>query len=307
VVPGITDRPVDDAVELMVESGELEELRALIAPVAVRLAERGHRLFFVGGIVRDLQLGSGDVSDVDLTTDARPPAIKAALEPSASALWTQGERFGTIGAHVGDVAVEITTHRAESYDEASRKPVVSFGDDLETDLSRRDFTINAMAIEVVSGELIDPYGGETDLADRRLRTPLDPEVSFTDDPLRMLRAARFIPRFGLTAAPELVATAGALRERLSIVSGERIHDELGKLLRLPAPGAGLEFLAETGLLDQIGLAGAAIEAAAAPPTEPARRAGLLVNRAADRVADLLQGLRLHNDVRRSTVRTLAAA
>lgn len=291
----------------MIESQELDALRVLIGPVADRLRANGHQLYFVGGVVRDLMLGADQAFDVDLTTDARPPAIKDALQASASALWTQGERFGTIGARIGDTAVEITTHRAESYDEASRKPVVHFGDDLVTDLSRRDFTINAMAINVSTGELIDPYGGEVDLAERRLRTPLDPEVSFTDDPLRMLRAARFIPRFGLSATAELTATAAALCERLAIVSGERIHDELGKLLQLPTPAAGLSFLSETGLLDQVGLGGASADAVAALPTASARRAGLLLHLDDDGVVDFLQKLRYSNADRRMTVRTLEAA
>lgn len=294
---------------MLIESSELDALRTLIAPTAEHLAAAGHRLYFVGGIVRDLLLGSGDFSDVDLTTDARPKAIKAALKGSAEALWTQGERFGTIGAKVGDHAFEITTHRAEVYDETSRKPVVSFGDDLETDLSRRDFTINAMAIDVTTGELIDPYEGRGDLADRRLQTPLDPDVSFSDDPLRMLRAARFIPRFDLTAAPELVATASDLAERLSIVSGERVHDELGKLLALRAPATGLAFLSETGLLGEIGLASAAdsLEVIAALPTASARRAGLLVAMSEAEVSGFLQALRFSNADRKVTTRTLEGA
>lgn len=293
----------------MIESSELAALRVLIGPAAEHLRADGHRLYFVGGIVRDLLLGTGDFSDVDLTTDARPQAIKAALKGSADALWTQGERFGTIGAMVGDHAFEITTHRAESYDEASRKPVVSFGDDLETDLSRRDFTINSMAIEVSSGDLIDPYGGRADLDRRQLRTPLDPEISFSDDPLRMLRAARFIPRFDLTAGPDVVATATALRERLSIVSGERIHDELAKLLALPSSGAGLAFLAETGLLDQMGLGSAteSVDVVAALPTPSARRIGLLTAMSDGDVAAFLQALRFSNADRKATTRTLEGA
>ena len=294
---------------MLIESSELDALRTLIRPTAQRLDAAGHRLYFVGGIVRDLLLGGGDFSDVDLTTDARPKVIKAALKDSAEALWTQGERFGTIGAAIGAHAFEITTHRAEVYDETSRKPVVSFGDDLETDLSRRDFTINAMAIDVSTGELIDPYGGQADLAERRLATPLDPEISFSDDPLRMLRAARFIPRFDLVAAPELVSTATALAERLTIVSGERIHDELGKLLALPAPAQGLMFLAETSLLDQIGLGSAtgSLDAIAALPTPSARRAGLLVAMDDSAIAGFLQALRFSKADRKATTRTLEGA
>ena len=297
---------IDETLDL---SPHLQALRTLIEPTAQGLRSGGHRLFFVGGVVRDLLLGGSDFSDVDLTTDARPKAIKAALASSADALWTQGERFGTIGAAIGDHAFEITTHRAEVYDEASRKPVVSFGDDLETDLSRRDFTINAMAIDVSSGDLIDPYGGRVDLADRVLRTPLDPEISFSDDPLRMLRAARFIPRFDLEAGPDVVSTATALADRLAIVSGERIHDELQKLLNLPTPLAGLEFLADTGLLTQMGLESASdsLDAVAGLPTPSARRAGLLVGLDEVGVAGFLQALRFSNADRKATTRTLAGA
>lgn len=294
------------------DSEELDRLRSLIGPTAERLMASGHRLFFVGGIVRDLLLaahGATDVdfSDVDLTTDARPKAIKAALRPSADAMWTQGERFGTIGAMVVDHAFEITTHRAESYDEASRKPIVRFGDDLGVDLSRRDFTINAMAIEVTTGRLWDPYGGADDLAERRLRTPLDPAISFTDDPLRMLRAARFLPRFGLQAAPELIESATELRERLTIVSGERVHDELEKLLSLPEPRAGLDFLHDTGLLAVLGLASAdpRIDAVATLSTARSRRAGLLLEMSEEDVGQFLTSLRYSNADRKATRRVLA--
>lgn len=297
-----------------VASREFERLRVLIEPAASRLRASGHQLFFVGGIVRDLLLaadgeGPADFSDVDLTTDARPKAIKAAIARSADSIWTQGERFGTIGAMVGDHAFEITTHRAESYDPMSRKPVVSFGDDLETDLSRRDFTINAMAIDVATAVLSDPFGGRADLWEHRLRTPLDPEISFTDDPLRMLRAARFIPRFGLTASGDVLAAAIALRDRLSIVSGERIHDELEKLLRLPEPGAGLHFLLDAGLLDQLGLGSSSgsLDRIAALPSPRARRTGLLLALSDEEALGFLQSLRYSNAHRQSTKRLLAGA
>ncbi len=297
-----------------VATQEFERLRVLIEPTASRLKAKGHSLFFVGGIVRDLLLaadgeGPADFSDVDLTTDARPRAIKTAISSSAESIWTQGERFGTIGAMVGDHAFEITTHRAESYDPMSRKPVVSFGDDLETDLSRRDFTINAMAIDVSTGELSDPFGGRADLWAHRLRTPLDPETSFTDDPLRMLRAARFIPRFGLVASPNVLVAAIALGDRLSIVSGERIHDELEKLLALPSPASGLHFLLEAGLLSQLGLVSAAgvLDRIAALPSARARRTGLLLALAEADVLTFLESLRYSNAHRHSTKRLLAGA
>lgn len=217
-------------------------------------------MYLVGGVVRDLALAGasddGSVydpagNDIDLTTDARPADIKKLVSPLAEALWTQGERFGTIGATVAGQPLEITTHRAEAYDPDSRKPVVTFGDDLDEDLSRRDFTINAAAIEIPGPALHDPYNGLADLAAGVLRTPLSPEVSFTDDPLRMMRAARFIARFGLTPSPGLESAAADLADRLPIVSVERVSDELERLLALPGPGPGLAFLADTGLLGHI--------------------------------------------------------
>ncbi len=254
------------------ESAEARSIFEAIEPIAAGFRERGHDLYLVGGVVRDLMLGrdkglgvgkpglGGDlandlvndlVNDVDLTTDALPEVTKSLLQPSATALWTQGERFGTIGATVNELDLEITTYRAESYDSTSRKPQVAFGDDLEVDLSRRDFSINAMAVDATTGELIDPFRGERDLADRVLRTPLDPSISFTDDPLRMMRAARFIPRFELDVAPELAAAVTEHVERLAIVSAERIHDEFERLLRLASPALGFAFLSDTGLMAQV--------------------------------------------------------
>ncbi|MBX3284007.1 MAG: CCA tRNA nucleotidyltransferase [Actinobacteria bacterium] len=225
----------------------LDEVR----PLADAFAAAGHPLYLVGGIVRDLLLGRelGPEADIDLTTPARPDVVKAVAGPLADALWTQGERFGTIGVKVGERTFEITTHRAESYDPESRKPEVSFGDDIAEDLSRRDFTVNAMALRVPEPDLIDPFGGAADLAAGRLRTPLSPEVSFTDDPLRMLRAARFIAGYGLSPDADLVAAVRANAERLQIVSAERIRDELDKLLLVPDPSAGLWFVVDTGLAD----------------------------------------------------------
>ena len=156
-------------------------------------------------------------------------------------MWVQGKRFGTIGASRNGRTFEITTHRAEVYVPDSRKPEVVFGDDVVTDLSRRDFTVNAMALRLPDLELIDPFDGLSDLSRRRLRTPLDPVVSFSDDPLRMLRAARFISGYQLEPSSELVAAVANLHERLSIVSAERIRDELDRLLTLPDPQPGLWF------------------------------------------------------------------
>ena len=226
----------------------LDEVR----PIAEALVAAGHRAYLVGGIVRDQLLNKdlGPGADIDLTTDATPAQIKAALGPIADALWTQGERFGTIGVKVGDRVFEITTHRAESYAPDSRKPEVAFGTDVRDDLARRDFTVNAMALELPEPVLVDPFDGAADLAANRLRTPLAPEVSFTDDPLRMLRAARFIAGYGLEPDPELVAAVRANAHRLEIVSAERIRDELDKLLVVPDPSAGLWFVVDTGLAEQ---------------------------------------------------------
>lgn len=226
-----------------------EEAREL----AEQFAARGYRVFLVGGVVRDALLGLPlDTSfDLDLTTDAQPPAVKSILGNWADALWTQGERFGTIGARRGDRRVEITTHRTERYRPGSRQPEVAFADAIEADLSRRDFTINAMAVELPDGDLVDPFGGAADLADRRLRTPLDPQATFSDDPLRMLRAARFLAQFELAAEPALIAAVAAMADRLSIVADERIGDELDRLLGLPNPLPGFALMFETGVAERV--------------------------------------------------------
>lgn len=225
-----------------------------LAPLTQRFADAGHRLYLVGGTVRDLLVDTGrDDFDLDLTTDARPEQIKACLAGWATAVWTQGERFGTIGAKVGDRVYEITTFRAESYADDSRKPHVTYADDVETDLGRRDFTVNAMALELTGGDtptLVDPHGGAVDLMQQVLRTPLGPEISFSDDPLRMLRAARFISRYELKPTAELVEAVEQMSGRLEIVSAERIRDEFDKLMTADHPAAGLWFLYDTGLADQ---------------------------------------------------------
>jgi poly(A) polymerase len=229
----------------------LEPILDDIRPLADRFAAAGHRVYLVGGIVRDLVVGRLRAgADLDLTTDARPEQTEALLSGWADAVWTQGRAFGTVGARKGDVVFEITTHRAEAYREDSRKPHVVYADDVVEDLSRRDFTVNAMALRLPDVELIDPYGGVADLAAGELRTPLGPEVSFSDDPLRMLRAARFVAGYGLTPDPALVAAVRGMRERLAIVSAERIRDELSKLLVVDDPSPGLWFLADTELSDE---------------------------------------------------------
>ena len=226
-----------------------------VAPLADAFAEAGFRLYLVGGVVRDLLVGDEAPVDYDFTTDAGPDEIEAIVRAHdrVEAVWTQGKRFGTIGAKVrcGDRVVdhEITTHRAEVYDPESRKPEVSFASEIDADLSRRDFTINAMALSLPDAQLVDPFGGTADLAAKVLRTPLDPELSFSDDPLRMLRAARFLTRYELKPDDDLVAAVEAMAERLAIVSAERIRDELDRLMVLEDPSPGLWFLVDTGLAD----------------------------------------------------------
>ncbi len=229
----------------------------VVRPLAARFDAAGHRVYLVGGIVRDLVLGRPlELQDIDLTTDARPDQTTAVLAGWADATWDQGARFGTVGAKRGDQTFEITTHRAEAYRPDSRKPDVSFAEEIEADLARRDFTVNAMALRVTGApddvpELIDPYGGVEDLAAGVLRTPLEPDVSFTDDPLRMLRAARFLAGYGLAPERALIDSVERLVDRLEIVSAERVRDELSKLLVVPDPSAGLWFLVDTGIADVV--------------------------------------------------------
>ncbi len=241
------------------------ELLDEVRPLANRFDAAGARIFLVGGVVRDLFVDDrtrddgvagassnrplGD--DLDLTTDVEPDRIKAIIAGVADSVWTQGERFGTIGCRIGERTYEITTHRAEAYVPDSRKPSVVYSNDIEVDLSRRDFTVNAMALEVTDATpmLIDPFGGLADLASGVLRTPLDPDVSFSDDPLRMLRAARFMARFGLAPTEDLVSAVRSGAERMEIVSAERVRDELCKLVVTDDPSAGLWFVNDTGLAD----------------------------------------------------------
>jgi poly(A) polymerase len=228
----------------------LEPLLATVRPLAELFAAADRELYLVGGVVRDLLLGREVSGDIDLTTDARPDEIRRIVGDWAESMWTQGERFGPIGLRHGAHDVEITTHRAEAYSAASRKPDVEFADDVDVDLSRRDFTVNAMALALPEPRLIDPFGGAADLAAQRLRTPLSPSESFTDDPLRMMRAARFMAGYGLEPTAELVQGVRDLHDRLGIVSAERVRDELDKLLVVDDPSLGLWFLVDTGLADE---------------------------------------------------------
>lgn len=233
-------------------------LQPLLAPdapaqkVAAALTGAGYECYLVGGSVRDALIGRERVDgpENDFATDARPEAIEALLRPIGHGVVLVGARFGTVSAIVDDVPCEVTTFRSDVYHPESRKPEVVFGDDIETDLSRRDFSVNAMALQLPAPRLVDPFNGALDLVERRLRTPIEPDVSFTDDPLRMLRAARFIAGFGLVPVPELLDAVREHRGRLEIVSAERVRDELSKLLVLDDPGPGLWFLATTGLSDE---------------------------------------------------------
>ncbi|MCP3989860.1 MAG: CCA tRNA nucleotidyltransferase [Actinomycetia bacterium] len=293
----------------------LDAIMPIVADLAARFVERGFHLYLVGGVVRDLALGSLSVGDdIDLTTDADPNVIKELVTPMATALWTQGERFGTIGAAINDRQLEITTHRAEAYDPGSRKPVVAFGTSIIDDLERRDFTINAMAVSIPGGELIDPFEGRQHLADRVLMTPLSPLEAFGDDPLRMLRAARFIPRFGLTPEPGLEGAASQLAERLSIVSVERIQHELERLLNLPRAAEGLYFMHRCHLLvgvlpayasDPVALE-TAVEWAAGPGSALVRRAALVAPLGLDDGRGSLRRLRYSRAIMAETSRLLAA-
>ena len=220
---------------------------------SVELAElflsAGHKLYLVGGSLRDALLGRTP-SDLDFATSARPDEIRETVDGWADAVYGVGERFGTVGVRKGDELHEITTFRDEIYRQESRKPEVSFSDNIETDLSRRDFTVNAMALRLPDPELIDPFGGLTDLADSRLRTPLSPEVSFTDDPLRMLRLFRFVSEIGFVPDEETMSAVSGMADRLAIVSAERIRDEFSKLIVGENATDALWGLIQTDLADQ---------------------------------------------------------
>ena len=248
------DSPSDDAASRELSAAQRRAVTELlrVSPVLDTLGERfalaGHRLALVGGPVRDALLGRlGD--DLDLTTDARPDEVLRLVRPWADAVWDVGIAFGTVGARKGDVKVEITTYRAEAYDGTSRKPAVTYGDSLEDDLLRRDFTVNAMAVELPGTRFVDPHGGLRDLAAKVLRTPGRPEDSFSDDPLRMMRAARFSSSLGFTVAPDVVAAMSAMAGRMAIVSAERVRDELSKLVCSPDPRRGLALMVATRLAE----------------------------------------------------------
>ena len=251
--------PQPDDAALAALLGRARDVVGGLAPEVLELgaifAGAGHELALVGGPVRDAFLGRAS-ADLDFTTSARPDETIALLRAWGDAHWDIGKEFGTIGAkrfaRAGrgsgtEIVVEVTTYRADEYDPASRKPVVTFGHTLEGDLSRRDFTVNAMALRLPQLELVDPHDGLVDLAAGVLRTPIAPEMSFDDDPLRMMRAARFAAQLGFTIDPATRRAIVDMADRLTIVSAERVRAELDKLLLSAEPRAGLEVLTETGL------------------------------------------------------------
>jgi poly(A) polymerase len=223
---------------------------SFLADLGTLFTEAGFELAIVGGPVRDAVLGRPG-NDWDFATSARPAEIERVVGDWADSVWDVGREFGTIGLRHGDHQLEITTYRSDAYDTASRKPEVQFGDSLDGDLSRRDFAVNAMAIRLPSTEFVDLFGGLADLDDKLLRTPVTPEQSFSDDPLRMMRAARFVSQLGFHAAPEVVSAMTDMAARLEIVSAERIRDELNKLIIGEHPVNGLRLLVDTGLATQM--------------------------------------------------------
>ncbi|RNL75529.1 CCA tRNA nucleotidyltransferase [Nocardioides marmorisolisilvae] len=229
---------------------ELLRLAPVIDELGARFAAAGEQIALVGGPVRDAMLGRLQ-NDLDFTTSARPEVTEKLVKGWADAVWDIGRDFGTIGCRRGEWQIEITTFRSEKYDATSRKPEVAYGDSLVGDLGRRDFTVNAMAISLPGNVFEDPFGGIVDLAQQVLRTPGRPEDSFSDDPLRMMRAARFAGQLGFTVAPEVKQAMTDMADRIRIVSAERVRDELVKLVCSPRPRAGLELLVETGLAEQV--------------------------------------------------------
>ncbi len=225
---------------------ELRRIAPVTEELGARFAAAGEQLALVGGPVRDAMLGRLH-NDLDFTTSARPEVTERLLKGWADAIWDIGRAFGTIGCRRGEWQVEITTFRAEAYDPESRKPSVEYGDSLTGDLARRDFTVNSMALTLPEQQLEDPYAGVVDLAHQVLRTPGRPEDSFSDDPLRMMRAARFSAQLGFTVDPEVVAAMTDMADRILIVSAERVRDELVKTVLAPDPVRGLRLLVETGI------------------------------------------------------------
>ncbi len=236
------------AVAQALENLEQNTKHPLLTKLGEAFEAAGHELALVGGPVRDAILGRV-APDMDFTTSANPDQILKVVKPISSATWDIGREFGTIAAQIDGEQVEITSYRADSYDKTSRKPTVEFGDNLEDDLIRRDFTVNAMALRLPSRVFVDPHQGLRDLLLETLKTPTDPEISFSDDPLRMMRAARFTSQLGFVIEPETFSAMVRLKDRIEIISQERIRDEFSKLLLSNNPRVGLEVLVESGLAE----------------------------------------------------------
>ena len=238
--------PIDAATQLAITTLTKQ------APAATDLAKQfkaaGFKLALVGGPVRDAILGRLG-NDLDFTTDALPKQSEKILEKWADSVWDIGAAFGTVAGKKGEITVEITTYRSESYDSSSRKPDVEFGKSIEADLARRDFTINAMALELTTDQptFIDLFNGVTDLQNKLIKTPGTPEDSFTDDPLRMMRAARFMSQLNFEVDPAIITAIKDMSARLEIISAERIRDEFTKIILSPSPRIGITLLVETGL------------------------------------------------------------
>lgn len=252
--PTLTD---DQAAQL----GQLVDVYPEARELGERFAAAGHELHLVGGTVRDTLLASGDAAaiehiDLDLATTARPEETDVIVRPWATAVWLTGAAFGTVSCQREEAGrpprtIEITTYRSDVYRPGSRHPEVTYGDAIESDLARRDLTVNAMAVRVPDFRFVDPFGGLRDLRRRRLRTPIDPHTSFGDDPLRMVRLARFASVLDATADEAAVAAAAEMAGQLATVSAERIRDELVKLVSGQAPRRGIELLVDTGLAAQV--------------------------------------------------------
>ncbi|MFD5825812.1 CCA tRNA nucleotidyltransferase [Lentzea sp. NPDC060358] len=229
---------------------ETPAITPVVADLAARFTAGGKRLYLVGGSVRDAVLGR-PTNDFDFTTDARPAEIQQLLGGWADAQWDTGIAFGTVGASKKGEIIEITTFRADVYDGVTRNPEVTFGDSIDGDLVRRDFTVNAMAFDVAAGEFVDPTGGLAAAREGVLDTPATPQESFGDDPLRMLRAARFVSQLGFTAAPRVVEAMRSMAAQLTRITPERVQVELSKLLCGAHPRRGIELMVETGLADVV--------------------------------------------------------
>ncbi|GAA5157860.1 CCA tRNA nucleotidyltransferase [Amycolatopsis dongchuanensis] len=229
---------------------ELMRISPLADELAGRFADAGHRLYLVGGSVRDALLGRLS-SDLDFTTDARPERILEIVRGWADGVWDTGIEFGTVGVTKRGATLEITTFRADSYDRVSRNPEVTFGDTIEGDLLRRDFTVNAMAIELSTKQFVDPHNGLEALSQRLLDTPATPQESFADDPLRMLRAARFVSQLGFAPAPRVVEAMTEMAGEIQRITAERVQTEISKLLLGAQPRRALELMVDTGLAQHV--------------------------------------------------------